>query len=54
MCCDGWEAEPEKKAGVCPECDGDIDADGDSVEAGCSYSPPACHTCGWRPCDGSC
>lgn len=37
----------------CPECDSEVDADGDSIEV-CEYSPPECDTCGWAPCDGSC
>ena len=53
-CCDGWQAEPEKKVGVCAECEGDIGEDGESVEEGCGWSPVVCDTCKWTPCDGSC
>lgn len=53
MCCDGWEARPEDTVGECPLCGGDVDADGDTTEAGCFYSP-SCPQCGAAPCDGSC
>lgn len=53
MCCDGHGPYPEDTVGECPECGGDVDADGQSTEASCNYSP-ACKTCGWAPCDGSC
>ncbi len=45
---------------VCPECDGQIDEDGDTIEGshcqGCvSYSSnEPCSTCGYMPCDQSC
>jgi hypothetical protein len=52
MCCDNRTDNP-KKAGVCPDCDGDVDADGDSLDI-CNYSPVVCETCGNAPCDGSC
>lgn len=53
MCCDGSAGRPEDKVGQCPECEGDVDIDGNSVEACCFYSP-RCGTCGWSPCDSSC
>jgi hypothetical protein len=42
------------EAGKCPECEGPVDADGDSLLESCSYSPTACDACKWSPCDGSC
>lgn len=53
MCCDGYDARPEDTVGECPLCGGDVDADGDTTEAGCNYSP-RCSQCGYSPCDGSC
>lgn len=51
MCCDGWDyGEP---VGICPECEADVDANGDAV-SGCHYSPVICPVCGDAPCDGSC
>jgi len=52
MCCDNGGSDlPE--VGVCPECGGPVDKDGDTVEA-CNYSSVDCTTCGNAPCDGSC
>ncbi len=53
MCCDGFPGRPEDTVGTCPECGGDVDADGDTTEGGCNYST-SCKTCGSAPCDGSC
>ena len=53
MCWDRWEAHPEDTVGICPECNGDVDADGGTTEASYHYSP-ACGTCGYASCDGSC
>lgn len=53
MCCDGWDSQDEDTVGECPVCGGPVDADGDTTEAGCNYSP-RCKTCGSAPCDGSC
>jgi hypothetical protein len=45
---------------VCPECDGRIDEDGDTIENGhcqecVNYSSnEPCSTCGYMPCDQSC
>lgn len=51
MCCDnsGEEGEPD---GVCPDC-GEPTVDGYTKDH-CNYSPLACETCGWAPCDQSC
>lgn len=54
MCCDEYASFPEDTVGKCPECDGNVDKEGFSTESGCNYSPPACDTCKWCPCDGSC
>lgn len=40
--------------GVCPDCGGEVDADGDTTEARCHYSPVICKECGYAPCDDSC
>lgn len=53
-CCDGWDATPEDTVGECPVCEGEVDIDGESTEAGCAYSPVECSTCNWKPCDQSC
>lgn len=57
MCCSSiWEGKREtlEKFPICDDCQcAHVDEDGEAVE-GCSYSPIACETCGWRPCDGSC
>lgn len=53
MCCDGWEAEPERTIGECPICGGDVDDEEYTTEAGCNYSP-RCEKCGSAPCDDSC
>lgn len=53
MCCDGCEEHLEDAVGECPECGARVDADGDSVEECCNYSPQ-CKTCGDAPCDQSC
>lgn len=53
MCCDGSEARLEDAVGECPECGARVDADGDSVEECCNYSP-RCKVCGDAPCDQSC
>jgi hypothetical protein len=57
-CCDDQRTcggHDELHVGQCPDCGGDVDEDGDTVERDyCSYSPVECETCGWRPCDGSC
>lgn len=54
MCCEPIEARPEDTVDKCPDCEGDIDKDGDSTEQGCAYSPEVCKTCHWKPCDWSC
>ena len=54
MCCDPIDATPEEAVGKCPECGCDVDKDGYCVEECCSYSPIACKTYGWQPCDQSC
>ena len=54
MCCDPIPACPEDKATTCPECDGDVDEEGWTVEECCTYSPEVCKVCHWSPCDQSC
>lgn len=51
MCCEPIENGPTD--GSCPECEEPVNMDGEAVY-GCHYSPVACETCGWKPCDGSC
>jgi hypothetical protein len=54
MCCDGWDNRKYAKLiDVCPECDGEVDENGEAL-VGCNYSPVSCETCGARPCDESC
>ena len=54
MCADGWDyMESAKEVGVCPECGGDVDEDGDAL-TGCNYSAVMCEVCGDAPCDLSC
>lgn len=52
MCCDGWHEPDCEVDGECPDC-GEPTVDG-VAQTGCNYSPVACDTCGWRPCDWSC
>lgn len=54
MCCDGWNYTPQEgdEVSECEEC-GTTLIDGEPAD-GCNYSPRACSTCGWRPCDQSC
>lgn len=54
MCCDPSGPFPKDTVGQCPDCEFDVDKDGDSTEQDCHYSPVVCQTCGYRPCDGSC
>lgn len=65
MCCDGYEIpaceEYGESFGECPDCGEKAvvttEADGShsyQSARGCNWSPIACSTCGWRPCDGSC
>ena len=51
-CCAEWSYEDNEVNGVCPDCE-EPTVDGEAKE-GCQYSPVACETCGWAPCDGSC
>jgi len=51
-CCGSIEWDDEKPDGECPEC-GTETFQGQAYES-CSYSPVACETCGWQPCDLSC
>lgn len=37
----------------CPECNGYVDTDGDSIED-CMYGSERCETCGGCYCDWSC
>lgn len=53
-CCEPWPANPEDSVGQCPDCQSDVDKHGECTEEGCGYSPIACDTCGWKPCDQSC
>lgn len=54
MCCEPMGPWPLETVGECPECDGNVDKDGDSTEENCFYSPTVCTLCGWKPCDQSC
>ena len=54
MCCDPTIVDDKKILGICPSCDGDVNADGQSIEDGCSYSPMVCDKCEYQPCDWSC
>jgi len=55
MCCSPMYDGPSKVrvCDVCSECASDLDEYGEPID-GCTYSPVACDTCGWQPCDGSC
>ena len=53
-CCEPWIVDDKEAVGVCPQCEGDINKDGITVDAGCVYSPVECETCGFQPCDLSC
>ena len=53
-CCDINEADDKEVVGICPECEGDINQDGYTVEDSCGYSPVECKTCGYQPCNQSC
>lgn len=54
MCCEPIEQIPdaEDEIGECPDC-GTETVNGEA-RYGCYYSPVACSTCGWKPCDQSC
>jgi hypothetical protein len=55
MCCDEYDLSdggPTEVHSECPDC-GTPTVDG-AAQYGCYYSPVACDTCGWQPCDGSC
>lgn len=54
MCADGSQSCPEDTVGYCPECDGEVDAEGYTTEECCNYAQWACPVCGNAPCDGSC
>ena len=54
MCCDPCEIEDKEITGVCPQCEGDVNKDGECTEDICSYSPVECKACGYQPCDWSC
>lgn len=58
MCCVNEMSQKEHDLahkGQCPECDCDVDEDGQCIERDdCYYSPLICKKCGYRPCDGSC
>lgn len=41
--------------GQCPQCGGDVDANGDTIELDdCIYSPVLCERCSYCPCDQFC
>jgi hypothetical protein len=45
----------EEDTKYCPDCEEEIDSDGDPVEENCDCSyGPSCDTCGRRWCDLSC
>ena len=47
--------EDDNEAFFCPECNGEVDSDGDTlVDFGCDYCPVYCDTCGDHGCDQSC
>lgn len=48
------DPRPDETVSVCPACGRDVDKDGYSTEAICSYSTVVCETCGAAPCDLSC
>lgn len=51
MCCDpSSDDRLDDAVALCPDCGNDVDADGDTVYAICSYSPDPCDTCGFQPC----
>jgi len=54
MCCEPVTRIEDKSQidGECPEC-GSPTVEG-LAAYGCYYSPIACDTCKWQPCDGSC
>ena len=53
-CCDPCTGSPEDTVGQCPNCDGDVDKDGQTTEETCFYSPIDCKTCMSQTCDQSC
>ena len=53
MCCEPIEND-NPVVGECPECGGPVDANGDTTETKCGYSPLVCSKCGYKPCDWSC
>lgn len=54
MCTDGWDNRDQtNEIFTCPDCDGDVDCDGDAIE-GCNHSPINCYTCMSAPCDQYC
>ena len=56
MCCEPIQYNKDEIVGRCPDCDIDVVMEHGKIVAaeGCPYSPVACNTCGWRPCDDSC
>jgi hypothetical protein len=53
MCCEPCNPDGVR-AGECPDCGADIDADGDALDI-CGYSPDEpCETCGSNPCSDYC
>lgn len=54
MCCDSYDlgGDSEDEVGECPDC-GTETVNG-TARRGCNYSPQACPTCDWHPCDDSC
>ena len=55
MCCDGYDlsdGDPTEVHDECPDCG--TPTVGGTARYGCNYSPVACETCDWHPCDDSC
>ena len=53
MCSDGYKPD-DKTVGECEQCGGSVDADDQSTEYQCSWSPKDCDKCDDHPCDESC
>lgn len=53
-CCDPGIIDDKEIAGVCADCEADINQDGYCIEDFCSYSPVDCETCGYQPCQQYC
>ena len=55
MSCYGeFQVSDEPSHKDCQACGQLVDSKGESVETSCEYSPIACFTCYYQPCDESC